>query len=105
MFRTWKSKTHQGINLGRNFFFSSLLYADDKVIIYYSEDKMQRAIFKLNKIADNYNLKISVTKTKTTAFKGKHPIRTKIVLNDTILKKVSHFKNLGSDISYENNKV
>jgi uncharacterized membrane protein YgaE (UPF0421/DUF939 family) len=104
MFRTWKSKIHQGINFGRNSFLSSLLYADDEVIIYYSEDKMQRAIFKLNKIADNYNLKISVTKTKTTAFKGKHPIRTKMVINDTILEQVSHLKYLGSDISYKNNK-
>jgi hypothetical protein len=38
------------------------------------------------------------------AFKGKHPIRTKIVINDTILEQVNHFKYLGSDISYENNK-
>jgi hypothetical protein len=65
---------------------------------------LQRAIFELNKTADNYNLKISVTKTKTMAFKGKPPIRTKIVINDTILEQVSHFKYLGSDISYENNK-
>jgi hypothetical protein len=38
------------------------------------------------------------------AFKGKHPIRTKIVINDTIVEQVSHFKYLGSDISYENKK-
>jgi hypothetical protein len=65
---------------------------------------LQRAIYELNKIADNYNLKISVTKTKTMAFKGKHLIRTKIVINDTILEQVSHLKYLGSDISNENNK-
>jgi hypothetical protein len=38
------------------------------------------------------------------AFKGKHFIRIKIVINDTILEKVSHFKYLGSDISYEDYK-
>jgi hypothetical protein len=65
---------------------------------------LQRAIFELNKTADNYNLKMSVTKTKTMAFKGKYPIRIKIVINDKILEQVSHFKYLGSDISYENNK-
>jgi hypothetical protein len=68
MFRTWKSKTHQGINLGRNSFFSSLLYAYDKVIIQNSKDELQRAIFELNKIADNYNLKISVTKNQNYGF-------------------------------------
>jgi hypothetical protein len=65
---------------------------------------LQRAIFELNKIADNYNLKISVTKNKTMAFKGKHLVRTEIFINDTILERVSHFKYLGSDVSYENNK-
>jgi hypothetical protein len=74
MFQTWKSKTHQGINLGRNSFFNSLLYADDKVIIQNSEYEWQRVIFELNKIVD------------------------------IILEQVSHFKYLGSDISYENNK-
>jgi hypothetical protein len=100
MFRTWKSKIHHEINLGRNSFFNSLLYADDED----DEDELQGAILELNKMVDNCDLKISVTKTKTMASKGKHLIRTKIVINDIILEQVSHFKYLGSDISYENNK-
>jgi hypothetical protein len=67
MFRTWKSKTHQGINHGRNSFFNYLLNADDKVNIQNNEDELQRAIFELNKIDDNYDLKILVTKTRTVA--------------------------------------
>jgi hypothetical protein len=70
IFRTWKSKIHQGFYLGRNSFFNYLLCANDAIIIQNSENELQRTIFELNKTADNYDLKISVTKTKTMVFKG-----------------------------------
>lgn len=41
-----------------------------------------------------------MTKTKTMAFTGKYPIRTKIILENTMLEQVSRFKYLGYDITF-----
>jgi hypothetical protein len=53
-----------------------------------------------NSICKSYNLKISINKTKTMAFKGKHPVGTKIVIEDKTLKQVNHFRYLGYDITF-----
>jgi hypothetical protein len=50
------------------------------LIIQESEDELQRAIFKLSKITEEYCLKISASKTKVMAFLGKYQIRSKIVI-------------------------
>ena len=52
-------------------------------------------------MAREYSLTISVRKTKTTAFKGKYPARTKIVINNSTLEQVSRFKYLGCAVSCE----
>jgi hypothetical protein len=54
-----------------------------------SKDKLQILIYKLNKIAKRYNLKISGKKTRVIASKGKIPIRSKIVMNVQILEQIS----------------
>ena len=41
----------------------SLLYADDKVLIRENENDLQRAIFQLQEVAEEYSLTISVRKT------------------------------------------
>ena len=38
------------------------------------------------------------------AFLGSNPIRTKIVIEDQVLEQVSHFKYLGCDITYDEDK-
>jgi hypothetical protein len=53
MLRTWKDQIISGIQLNKNTYISSILYADDMVIIQESEDELQRAIFKLNKITED----------------------------------------------------
>jgi hypothetical protein len=40
-------------------------------------------------------MRISVTKTKVLALRGKHPIRIKIVINERILDQVLNFNYLG----------
>lgn len=35
------------------------------------------------------------------AFKGKQPVRTKIIINDHIIEQVNHFNYLGHDIGYD----
>jgi hypothetical protein len=43
---------------------STLLFADDHIIIQANEDQLQRALHKLNVISKMYNLKISTQQTK-----------------------------------------
>lgn len=65
------------------------------------EDGLQRALFTLYTIGQEYNLKISKKKTKVMAFRGKYPIRTKIIIENQPIEQLSHFKYLGCDISYD----
>jgi type IV secretory pathway VirB4 component len=62
------------------------LYADDIVIVQKNEDVLQRSVHHLNQICKQYNFKISKEKTKVMAFWGKHPIRSKIVLQYQLLE-------------------
>jgi len=78
-----------------------LLFADDQVIIADTEDKLQKAMHKLNRIIKEYGLTISVQKTKSMAFKGRYPVRTKIVKDNKIIEQVIMFNYLGNMISYE----
>lgn len=100
MFRTWKLNIDRGIYF-RKIFLNSILYADDKVIIQDTEDKMQMAVYKLNQTAIEYGFKISTEKTKTMAYKGKYPVRTKIVIEGKSIEQVKYFKYLGCHISFE----
>lgn len=55
------------------FFLSikTILFADDQVIFAELEDDLQRAVFSLKKVADDYGIKLSAEKSKIMAFKGK----------------------------------
>jgi tryptophan synthase beta subunit len=57
-----------------------LLSGDDQVIIADREDNLQRVAHKLNQIITEYGLTISVQKTKSMAFRGQNPVRTKTVI-------------------------
>ena len=48
--------------------------------------KIQKAVHKLNQIITEYGLTISVQKTKSMAFKGRDPVRTKIVIDNKVNK-------------------
>ena len=75
-----------------------LFFADDHVLIADTEYNLQ----KLNQITE-YGLTtpISVHKTKSMAFKGRDPVRTKIVIDNKIIEQVNSFNCLGNMISYE----
>ena len=75
----WKLQLRYNFKMN-NTNIDTILFADDQVIIANSEDKLQYATYKLNEIAYNYELEISITKTKVLAFKGDVTIRAKIVL-------------------------
>jgi hypothetical protein len=92
--KRWKPTISPGIKLQGNIYLNSLLYADDLTIIQSNEDDLQRSIFYLSKLCQDYNLKISKNKTKTMAFKGKRNVRSKIVLENTTLGQVQQFNYL-----------
>ena len=64
------------------------------------EDNLQIAAQKLNKILTDYGFAISAQKTKSMTFKGRDPVRNKIVI-DKIIEKANLFNYLGNMISYE----
>jgi len=78
-----------------------LLFADNQVVIADTEDNLQNAAHKLNCLITEYGLTISVQKTKSMAFKGRDPVRTKIVIDNKITEQVNMFNYLGNMISYE----
>jgi hypothetical protein len=81
--------------LKRNLYLNTLLFADDQAIIQDSEDKLQKSVCILNQLSKDYNLKISTDKTKTTAFKGKHLVRSKIEIDGSTSEKVKKNNYLG----------
>ena len=108
--KRWSEKTCRGIELGQECIINTLLFADDQVILHETEDNLQFSIFQLDKICNEYGLRISTAKSKVMAFKGKDPVRTKIVVRDCILEQVSTFNYLGCSLTYKkdsdiNNKI
>lgn len=81
-----------------------MLFADDLIIVQENEDNLQKSIFELQKISSDYNLKISTTKTQILAFRGKYPVRSKIILNGTTLEQVAAFNYLGCYVTYNEDK-
>ena len=61
---------------------NTLLLADDHIVIQSKEDDLQRSIYLLDKVSPSYNMKKSISKTKSMSFNGKEPIRTKLVIDN-----------------------
>jgi hypothetical protein len=65
-----------------------------------SEVGLQRAVNRLENIANDFNMRISTMKTKTMAFQGGNHIRCKTVIDNKTIEQVSGFKYLGFNVSY-----
>jgi hypothetical protein len=87
--------------LKRNLYLNTLLFANDQAIIQDSEDNLQKSVYILNQLSKDYNLKISMDKTKTMAFKGKHLVRSKIEIDGSVLEQVKQFNYLGRELSLD----
>jgi transcription initiation factor TFIIIB Brf1 subunit/transcription initiation factor TFIIB len=95
----WQKQGITGIKLSKNRQLSTLLLADDQVILADTEDNLQKAVHKLNQIITEHGLTTSVQKTKSMAFKGRDPVKTKIVIDIKIIEQVnSPFNYLGNMI-------
>ena len=69
-------KEMKGYNLGEKD-INIVCYADDAVLITESEDDLQRLLHQFGKIADKFNMQVSVEKTKSLVV-SKEPIRCKL---------------------------
>lgn len=98
--RKWYETNPKGVKLDQERHLEAVLFADDLAILAEDEDNLQRALYKLNAIAKEYNMKVSTGKTKVMAFYGKEPIRSKIVIDGKPIEQVNGFKYLGNEISY-----
>jgi hypothetical protein len=72
------SRHNRNQTFKKNQQLSTLLFAGDQIIIADTEDILQKAARKLYQIIIEYGLTISVQKTKSMAFKGRDPVRTKL---------------------------
>ena len=97
----WQKEDIKRIPLSKNQQLSTLLRADDQVIICNTKDNFQKDAYKLKQMITEHGLIISAQKTKPMAFKGGNPVRSKIVTNNKIIEKVNSFNDLGNLISYE----
>jgi len=70
-------------------------------IIQDSEDKLHKSVYILNQISKDYNLKISIDKTKIMAFKWKHLVRSKIEIDGSILEHLRQFNYLGCELNLD----
>jgi hypothetical protein len=68
----WLAINNGGVQTSRTK-ITTILFADDQLIIADSEDKLHFASHKLNKILRKYGLTISVEKSKVMAFRGREP--------------------------------
>jgi transcription initiation factor TFIIIB Brf1 subunit/transcription initiation factor TFIIB len=87
----WQKQDITGIKLSRKQQLSTQLFAADHVIIADTEDNLQKAAHKLNRTITEYGLAVSVQKTKSMSFKGRDPVRTKLVIDNKIIEQVIFF--------------
>jgi hypothetical protein len=74
-----------------------------------SEDALQISVHTctLESVPSKYGLKISISNTKTMAFKARDPVTNKIVINNNniiIIKQINTFNYPGCSISHYNEK-
>lgn len=90
-------KFMEGYKLG-NHNFNIVCYADDAVLIADNEDNLQRTLHKFNNAAEEYNMTISVEKTKCLTA-SKEPVRCKLEINRKIIEQTTTFNYLGVTVT------
>ena len=64
--------------------------ADDQIVFQSNDDDLQRSIYLLDKLSLDYNMKITISKTKSMGFKSKEQVRTKVVINNKLIEQILH---------------
>jgi hypothetical protein len=79
-------------------------FVGEQMIVASREDELQKAAYTLHNVAIKYNVKISVNKTKAITMKGKMNVRTKRVINNSIMEQVNRFNYFGYTITVSNSR-
>ena len=58
------------------------------------------SFYLFGKLVSEYNMKISIVKTKVMIFREKDPVRSKIIMNVATTEQVFHFHYLVYDVTY-----
>jgi hypothetical protein len=67
--KRWRGGNHGGIPINRSMrSIDTLLFADDQVLIALSEDKLQQAIYNLQKTVSDFDMSISIEKKQNYGF-------------------------------------
>ena len=100
----WKGEEIRVIKISRHKDIKTHLFADDQVTVTDSEDALQISVETLEKVPSKYGPKISISNTKTMAFKARDPVRNKIVINNNniIIEQINTFNYPGCSISHYN---
>ena len=78
----------------------NLIFANDQIVLQSNGDDFPKSIYLLEKLNLDYNMKISISKSKSLAFKGKDAVRTKLVIINKPIEQIQHFTYLGCDMTY-----
>ncbi|XP_055380820.1 uncharacterized protein LOC129611625 [Condylostylus longicornis] len=87
----------RGYKIGDNE-IKCVCFADDAVLISDSEDNLQRLVYAFEKAAEEFNMEISVEKTKNMVI-SKNPLRCKLAVYEKSIEQVMEFKYLGALIT------
>ncbi|KAH1008183.1 hypothetical protein HUJ05_008764 [Dendroctonus ponderosae] len=80
---------------------SIICYTNGATILAETEDNLQRQLHRFNQVSTQFNMQISISKTKCMTF-AREPTRCKPVINNEIVGQVTTFRYLGADISSRN---
>lgn len=100
MVKKWQKTKPKRITMDERQEITTVLFTDDQTVLAETEDDLQRSMYQLGKTSEEYVEKISTEKTMTMAFKGKEPIRSRIVIGGKIVEQVNTFRYLRNEISY-----
>jgi hypothetical protein len=85
-------------------FTTTLLCANNQIIIAESEDTLQEAVWKLSQTVRKCNLNTSSKEIKVRAFAGVAPVKAKIIVDGKIIEHLSTFKCQGCEVFYWNDR-
>jgi hypothetical protein len=83
--RQWQDVLIKDFKIGYTV-LNTILFVDDQTIFSESEAGLQRDVYRLENIANGFNMRISTRKTKTIAFQGENHIRCKIVIDNKTIE-------------------
>jgi len=88
----------EGILIGGEL-IKEVRFTDDQAMVANTEEGLQRLVNNLNKISNDFNMKINVKKTKSMRISRKGDEGINITLNNQQIEQVNNFKYLGAIIT------